>query len=58
MVIAIAAAASYADVPPPKESEGVTAADVGFIFRGALFIFSSAVATMWLGRKLFKHKSK
>ena len=41
---------------PQEPSISSSLADWGYILRGALFIFASALAMVWIGRKLSKRK--
>ncbi len=45
-----------AEVAPQQESSSLPLADWGYILRGALFIFASAMAMVWIGRKISKRQ--
>lgn len=52
-----AMAATAAETASPQQQPTFnTLADWGYILRGALFIFASAMAMVWIGRKLSKRQ--
>ena len=55
-VLVMIATAAGADEAPQQASATDTFADWGYILRGALFIFASAMAMVWIGRKLSKRQ--
>lgn len=55
-VLVLVSTAMAADEAPQPASTADTFAEWGYILRGALFIFASALAMVWIGRKLSKRQ--
>ncbi len=54
-IVAVTVTAAAAE-PAPQQETGSVLADWGYILRGALFIFASALAMVWIGRKISKRQ--
>ncbi|CAN5187913.1 hypothetical protein BH20ACI2_BH20ACI2_19630 [soil metagenome] len=55
-VLIVVGTVAGADFPPQQESSSLPLADWGYILRGALFIFASALAMAWIGRKISRRQ--
>jgi hypothetical protein len=55
-LILTGAVAAAAAEPALQQESGSVLADWGYILRGALFIFASALAMVWIGRKISKRQ--